>query len=206
MEISSACHTESKRHMGHSGTSALPEQDTGPNAEASTKAVALWKKNNNIAQRIIATSVEEQPLLHIINCETSKAMWNKLTSVYEQKFEASVHMLLQQWYSLKKNLSDDITTHVSRLKDLAHHLQVLSEKIPDSMIITKVLMTLPSSYKHFISAWDSTRSDDRILANLVFRLTIEETCMKGVTERKIEHSLHANNPARKATRNLKNKI
>jgi len=160
------------------GTSALSEQYAGSSAEVSTKAIALWKKNDNIAQRIIATSVEEQPLLRIINCETSKAMWDKLTSVYEQKSEASVHMLLQQWYSLKKNPSDDIATHVSIL-DLAHRLQVLGEKIPDSMIITKVLMTLPSSYKHFVSAWDSTQSDDRTLANLVSRLTIEETRVEG---------------------------
>lgn len=160
------------------GTLKLPEQTAGTNADT-LKEINTWKKNDSVAQRIIATSIEEQPLLHIINCETSKAMWNKLTSVYEQKSEANVHMLLQQWYSVTKNSSDDIATHVSQLEDLAHRLQLLGEKIPESMIITKVLMTLPSSYKHFVSAWDSVQTQDRTLANLISRLTIEETRIDG---------------------------
>lgn len=160
------------------GTSKLPEQAAGISADT-LREINTWKKNDSVAQRIIATSMEEHPLLHIINCETSKAMWDKLTSVYEQKSEASVHMLLQQWYSVTKNSSDDIATHVSRLEDLAHRLQLLGEKIPESMIITKVLMTLPSSYRHFVSAWDSVQTQDRTLANLISRLTIEETRIDG---------------------------
>lgn len=83
-------------------------------------------------------------------------------------------MLLQQWYNLQKSTSDDIVTHVARLKDIAHRLQSLGEKILDQMIVTKILMTLPPSYKHFINAWESTQADERTLTNLVARLTIEE--------------------------------
>lgn len=104
-------------------------------------------------------------------------MWDKLMSVYEQKSETSVHMLLQQWYNLQKSSSDDIITNVARLEDLAHRLQNLGEKIPDQMIITKILMTMPPSYKHFISAWESTQADERTLINVVARLTIEEARM-----------------------------
>ena len=57
------------------GKSTLPEQGAGTSSDAHVKAVMAWTKNDSVAQRIIATSVEEQPLLHIINCETSKSMW-----------------------------------------------------------------------------------------------------------------------------------
>ncbi|CAL1672405.1 unnamed protein product [Lasius platythorax] len=47
------------------------------------KNVAAWKKLDATAQRIIVTTIGEQPTLHIIHCETAKAMWDKLVSVYE---------------------------------------------------------------------------------------------------------------------------
>lgn len=40
-------------------------------------------------------------------------------------------------------------------------------------------MTLPSSYRHFVSAWDSVQTQDRTLANLISRLAIEETRIGG---------------------------
>lgn len=43
-------------------------------------------------------------------------------------------------------------------------------------------MTLPPSFKYFISAWESTQPNERTLTNLISRLTIEETRM-GTEER-----------------------
>ncbi|PBC25191.1 Copia protein [Apis cerana cerana] len=70
-------------------------------------------------------------------------------------------MLLQQWYSYQKQPDDDVTTHIVKLENLAHRLQTLSEKIPNQMIITKILITLPPSFKYFISAWESTQPNER---------------------------------------------
>lgn len=138
-------------------------------------AIAQWTKKDSIAQHIIATTVDENPLIHVMNCESSKEIWDKLRAVYEQKSEASVHLLMQQWYASQKNPEDDIATHVARLEDLAHRLQLVGEKISDQMIITKILLTLPPPYKYFVSAWESTPAAERTLNNLVSRLTIEES-------------------------------
>ena len=75
-------------------TSTPPEREAGANEATHNQAVATWTKKDITAQRIIGTSVEEKPL-HIINCESSKAMWDRLVLVYEQKSETNVHMLLQ---------------------------------------------------------------------------------------------------------------
>ncbi|CAL1677481.1 unnamed protein product [Lasius platythorax] len=88
-------------------------------------------------------------------------MWQKLTSVYEQKSEASIHMLQQDWYNTTKKSSDNIATHIAKLKDIAHRLKLMGEAIADSMIITKILMTLPAGYRHFVSAWESASADGR---------------------------------------------
>lgn len=74
--------------------STLPERVENMIEAVHRQAVAEWRRKDITAQRIIATSVKEKPLLHIINSESSKAMWDKLMSVYEQKSETSMHMLL----------------------------------------------------------------------------------------------------------------
>jgi hypothetical protein len=159
------------------GSSAIPVQGQTIDETTFNRTLAAWKKNDSIAQRIIATTVEEKPLLHILNCKAAKDMWDKLIQVYEQKSETSIHMLMQQWYNLQMKSDDDIAIYVARLEDLAHRLEIMGEKIPDQMLITKLLMTLPPTYKYFISAWESTSSDQRTLANLISRLTAEESRM-----------------------------
>lgn len=64
--------------------------------------------------------------------------------------------------------------HIAKLEDLAHRLKTLSEQILGSMKIKKILMTLPSTYNHFVSAWESTQRDEQTLTNLISRLIIEE--------------------------------
>lgn len=78
-------------------------------------------------------------------------------------------MLQQNWYSTTKKSSDDMATYIAKLENIAHRLRLMGEQIPDSMIITKILMTLPASYSHFISAWESASGGERTLENLTSR-------------------------------------
>lgn len=136
-----------------------------------------WKKKDNKAQRCIATTVGKEPLTHIMNYGTAKEMWDKLHSVYEQKSETSVHLLQQKFYLYVMDLNDNIATHISKLEDFSSQLKDLGEEIPTSMLITKILMTLPPNYSHFHSAWESTSVNDRTLKNLTSRLMVEEARM-----------------------------
>lgn len=102
-------------------------------------------------------------------------MWQKLSDVYEQRSDSSIHMLQQRWYGAMVEGNDNIATYIAKLEDLAHRLNLLGEQIPESMIITKILMTLPTSYRHFVSAWESSPTAERTLVNLTSRLMIEES-------------------------------
>lgn len=137
--------------------------------------LAAWKKADAIVQKVIATSVGEQPMLHIINCASGQQMWQKLSDVYEQRSESNIHMLQQKWYGTSIEGNDSIATYIAKLEDIAHRLNLLEEQIPESMIITKILMSLPQSYRHFVSAWESSPIAERTLVNLTSRLTIEES-------------------------------
>lgn len=123
----------------------------------------------------ISTSVGSLLVLHILNCETSAEMWAKLESVYEQKSEASIHYLQQQFFNFVKDSDDNIATTISKLQSIVKQLKDMGEVISENMMITKILMCLPESYNHFFSFWEATEKAQRTLRNLVARLSMEES-------------------------------
>lgn len=101
-------------------------------------------------------------------------MWQKISTIYERDSEQQKCSLLQTFYTLSFDKGADIASYVSKLKNIATRLEALDAKIDNDMIISKILATLPASYKHFASAWESAAKKDRTLENLTARLIAEE--------------------------------
>lgn len=140
-------------------------------------ALSTYTKKEMKAQKIIGLSLTKEPMMHIMNCENAKLMWDKLHSIYEQKSQCSIHFLQQKFYSFTKDPNDNLATHFSKLDEIVQQLRDLGEEISNSMIMTKILLTLPSNYSHFHSAWESTRAEERTIENLRTRLMVEESRM-----------------------------
>lgn len=138
------------------------------------RELKTWQKLDGTAQKLIVLHVSEQCLLHIINCESAYEMWRKLQSIYEGRTETSIHLLQQKWFSLTKESTDDLATHIARIRDISHKLQLLGENVSERMVMTKILMTLPSSLNYFSAAWESTPEKERTVDNLVARILVEE--------------------------------
>ena len=113
-------------------------------------------------------------MLHIVNASDSKTMWDKLQAVFEGKTEATIHSLQQDWFTVTMNPEDKISDFISTIENLAHRLQVMGEKISNKMIMTKIILSLPSKFDHFASAWESTPQSERTRENLTSRLESEE--------------------------------
>lgn len=139
------------------------------------KTLKFFNKADSKAQKIIVMTLGQQPMLHILSCNTAHEMWSKLESVYEQKSKTSIHLIQQRFYSFEKEPVDNIATHISKLKQIVQQLKDLGENVSDTMIITKILMTLPSDFSYFYSAWESTAADEQTLDNLTARLMMEES-------------------------------
>lgn len=142
---------------------------------ADAVTLETWVKNDARAQKVMVNSCGAKVLIHVCNCDSAKEIWDKLNSVYEQSNKASKHLLQEQFYAYKKDSTHDIATHISTLEGMVHKLKVTGVTIEESMLITKILMTLPPQYQHFSSAWDSTAADQQTLINLTNRLMIEES-------------------------------
>lgn len=151
--------------------------------------LAIWKRKDKKARNVIGTSVHFNLVKLIMYCETSKEMWDKLHSVFYQKSQIGIHILQKQFFTLEKEPGESMASHIAKLEDIAHRLATLKEPISKSMLMTKILLSLPNEYGHFHVAWDSTEEKDKTLHNLRNRLMGEEARMTMNDDHKGESSL-----------------
>lgn len=141
-----------------------------------------WETKDAKAQTMLVTRMTEEVMLHIITCTSSAEMWRKLQSVYEQKTETSVHIIQQRFFQFKYEKGIAMSVFLSKIQEMQNQLKQMGEDISDKFVITKVLMSLPNEFKHFVSAWESAPDDKQTIDNLVARLLIEEERLKEKNE------------------------
>jgi hypothetical protein len=83
-------------------------------------------------------------------------------------------------------------THVTNIETIASQLKDLDVHISDDEIMAKILSTLPRTFEHMETAWDSMQSNEKTLDNLRARLIQEE--------KKIKRRQSENNGSRKEER------
>lgn len=168
------------------GTDKYPvigkDEPTTTELAAYQKQIDDWAKKDVKAQSVILTSIDSQPLLHIVSCKTSQQMWEKLHSVFEQKSQSGVYFLLQKFFRFEKSDEEGMANFISKLEEIVQQLDDLGEKISEKMVVTRILMALPSTFNHFHSAWESTADEKKTLVELRNRLMIEERRMSVQTE------------------------
>lgn len=135
-------------------------------------------KKDRKAQSLIVLNIHEKIMVHIINAKSASEMWAKLSTIYEKKSSTSLHIEQQKFFHLQ--CEDDVILFISKLEEIRNKINQLDSNtsIPDKMFITKILMGLPSKYKHFIAAWESVPESNQTIDELTARLLIEEERMK----------------------------
>ena len=144
--------------------------------EASAK---LYKKANGFAVTLLSTAVEEEPMQLIMMFKTAKDMWNKLAVSYEQKSEQRLEHLYLKLLEYKKDTADSIATHISKLQKLWFELneeswRIDAVRLPDTLLIMRILSTLPEEYFEFRTTWESVPREQRSIEYLLERLTMVE--------------------------------
>lgn len=136
------------------------------------------------AQEALVLRMEDEIISHVMQCSTAQEMWEKLETIFERKSEVSVHLLNEQFYNLKFN-DEDVNTFISKVTNLRAKLKQNGEDIPEKMVLTKIIMSLPEKFRHFQSAWESVSSNSQTLNNLTARLLIEEERLKKEEEQSV---------------------
>lgn len=137
-----------------------------------------WVRNDAKAQKLIVTSIDKKYMMHIMDCTTSKEMFEKIKNIFERSTSEQICNLLQEFYSYTFGKGTDMATHISKIESIAHKLKSLNQTVDDNMLMSKILSSLPQSYGFFRTAWESTQDNEKTLPKLIARLLSEENRSK----------------------------
>ena len=139
----------------------------------------LYKKANGYAMDLLLGSVGDEPRTLIATMETAKEMWDKLISTYENQSEQRLESLWTQLFEYRYKSGDSIATHVSKLDKIWRELQeetfrVDGMRFPDTVLMVRVISSLPTEFKSFATTWESVPRAERTLKYLEERLKMVE--------------------------------
>lgn len=152
---------------------------TAGEIEAAEKRIASWKKKDTLAQLILVTHIDDRHNEITNTCTSAKAVWDKLTSMYEQPSGQRLDRLMEKFFSPAKKPKEDIISYVRRLEtlfsELNSELQSLGEvKLPELLLQARILSTLPNEYLEFKADWGSIEVNERTTNELIKRLRVLE--------------------------------
>lgn len=141
-----------------------------------------WDKLDKKARFCISQALEANQIRHVMALKTAAEMWKRFESLYEQKNPISIHMLLAKFYEYKMKPGMNVAEHVAKIEEMASQLKDLGQPQEEKALITKVLTSLPKSYRPLLTAWDSVPEDQQTMENLMPRLLKEEDIDKSTGE------------------------
>ncbi|XP_023210363.1 uncharacterized protein LOC111613247 [Centruroides sculpturatus] len=125
-------------------------------------------------QDVIVSLVEDRVLSHLISCKTASEMWKKLTSLFEPKSSIGKYLLQKEFFDYEFQ-AKGLGMHISDLENIVAKLKAQDDEISETMLMTKIISSLPPEYAHFVTAWESVVEKEHALHNLTSRLLLEES-------------------------------
>jgi hypothetical protein len=112
-------------------------------------------ENNSKAKNALLNGLSDTVFTKFAHCKFAKEIWDKLRNIYEgdSKFkETKIQTYRGQFKQLKMKEDEDIATYFLRVNETMNAIIGLGEEIEESVIVQKVLRSLPMRFNPNISA------------------------------------------------------
>lgn len=174
---------------------------------AATQAAGLdsWYRKDAQAMFLITSAMDFEQITLIENCETSKAMKEKLDSIYCQKSEVNKLMAHEKFHQYRMDPNDSVAKHVAKIENLAQQIKDCGDSVSETAIVTKILNTLPQKYRNVRQAWLSMDERKQTVKNLTARLQDEEQSLTILEEEQEALATMTLNTKKKSTPNAAKK-
>lgn len=129
-----------------------------------------WIKRDGQARYLMSTAIQLEQMENLYTCITSHEMWEKLTEIHEQKTHTHKLLLSQRFHEYRMEPTSTVVQHIPKVQNLARQLIDIGENIPDLVIMSKILDSLPLKYRHFRTSWGVIEPDRQTLELLQSRL------------------------------------
>jgi hypothetical protein len=146
-----------------------------------TNPVVLASKDDKLefsfnakGMNAILNGLAEVEFVKVMHLETAKAMWDKLISNYEGNEKVKDDKLQTyrlKFEQLKMNEDEIVSKYFLRVEELVNAMKGLGEKFDDSLLVHKILRSLPDKFNPKVSAIEElndlkTLSIDQLLGTL----------------------------------------
>lgn len=118
--------------------------------------LAAWRQKDRKALNAIRYRLGESVLMSIRTLRTSKAAWDKISSLFQKKGRTHVLSIKKKITHFKISEDDDIEEKVRTFQNLHEDLVALGKEYDDEFLIDCLLMALPDSWE----SWIDTLADD----------------------------------------------
>lgn len=140
-----------------------------------------FEELNSAILILFTTNMSDENLQKVLRYENAKEMWEELERIYGGSCVDKAYDICLKFFNYKKDPEHDIVTHVSILKNIWSELclELHDEaKLPEILLICKILDTLPSQFLGFKSSWLLISKKERSIDNLTCQLCAHEKCLR----------------------------
>ena len=130
-------------------------------------AILEFQRKDTQAFSILIQLVDK-PILHqIINCKTSKEIWDKLALIHQRTAVQTLYQLQENYYNLRLGDYGDMATFIGDLELINSQLEELGTRpFSEAMVISKMLSNLPAAFDHFQTTWKTVAPEQQTLVHL----------------------------------------
>jgi hypothetical protein len=134
---------------------------TTPTIPPTNEKVVKLGENNSKATNSLLNGLRDTVFTKVSHCKSAKNIWDKLQNIYEgdtKVKEAKLQTYRGQFEQLKMKEDEYITAYFLRVDEIVNAIIGLEEEIEESVIVQKILRSLPMRFNPKISALEE-RSD-----------------------------------------------
>ena len=186
----------------------LPEQAKDGDVSLYNIEIVKYRKAESNALLILTTNMSEVTLKKIMRFKTAYEVWQELHRLFDGQTEDRAYNLCMEFFSFKHCKEDDMSTHMSKLKNVWNDLNVeitrrdANAKLPDLFLICKILDTLGERFFAFKSSWLLLSQNERTVENLTSHLCAYERALDS-KEDTSQQALVTTHPERHSTQKNK---
>jgi hypothetical protein len=122
-------------------------------------------KNNSKATNALLNGLCETIFTKVAHCKSAKEIWDKVRNIYEgdsKVKEAKIQTYRGQFKQLKMKEDENISTYFLQVDETINAIIVLGEEIQESVIVQKVLRSLPMRFDPKISTLEERKDINSI--------------------------------------------
>ena len=160
-------------------TPSVEEGMSPAEREEVQNAILEFKKRDKQAFSILIQLVDQSILHQIVNCKTSKEIWDKLALIHQRTAVQSLYQMQESYYNMRLGENGDMATFIGDIELLNSQIEDLGTRpFSEAMVISKMLSNLPPAYDTFQTMWKTVTPEQQTLTNLQTWLLDEERAIR----------------------------